>query len=240
MRVEPNRPASCTRDVRQHALAHVPFFEQLSPDDLASIDRRCRVEDYDAGQAIHHMGQPARFLHVVASGTGKVVRPAMDGTEVLLDVVRPGDFVGALPALESDTYGDSAWAITPMCVLTLGTETFEEILDEHPSVARAGLRVMAERLERAGRRVHAMAAADSAQRIAGALAMLAERMAVPRDGGLLIDLPLSREDLAGLAGTTSETASRVVSRLQREGVLRTGRQWIEVADLEALQRLATV
>src|SRR3546814_1318655 len=108
-------PKVCTPDVRQHVLAHVPFFGSLSSEEIADVDRRCRVEDFDAGNAVHHAGQPARLLHVVATGAAKVVRTTIEGAEVLLDIVRPGDFFGTLPVLGSDTYTDSVWALTPLC-----------------------------------------------------------------------------------------------------------------------------
>jgi CRP/FNR family transcriptional regulator, nitrogen oxide reductase regulator len=237
---EPNDPGSCTTDVRQHVLAHVPFFAGLTPEQIGDIDRRCRVEDFEPGQAVHHVGQPARRLFVIAAGTAKLVRPVLDGTEVLLDLMRPGDFFGALPALGTDTYTDSVWALTPLCVLSLDGASFDKILDEHPSVARSGLRVMAQRLEQAQTHIHAMAAANSQQRIAGALVMLARRVGVRRRDGLLLDLPLARDDLASLTGTASETVSRTLAQLQRDGVINTGRRWIEITDLVELERLATI
>lgn len=238
--IQTNDPATCTVDVRRHVLTHVPFFEGLDPDEVAEIDRRCRVDDFDTGDAVHHAGQPANRLYVVATGTAKLVRPALDGTEVLLDVLRPGDFFGAVPSLGADTFTDSAWALTPLCVLSLDTTTFDDILVQHPSVARAGLAVMAQRLSRAQAQIHAMAAAGSEQRVAAALAMLGRKTGVPRRGQTLLDLPLSRDDLAGLTGVTSETVSRVLARLRRDGVIDTGRMWVAIIDHEELERLAAM
>src|SRR3546814_5979063 len=212
-------PKVCTPDVRRHVLAHVPFFGSLSSEEIAEVDRRCRVEDFDAGNAVHHAGQPARLLHVVATGAAKVVRTTLEGTEVLLDIVRPGDFFGTLPVLGSDRYTDSVWALTPLCVLSLDAASFEAILNAHPSVARAGLGVMAARLERAPSHIHAIATATSEQRVAAALVMLAERTGTPRKGSILLDVPLSRDDLASLTGTVSETVSRVLAQLRHVGVI---------------------
>lgn len=234
-------PHSCTPHVRQTVLANVPFFAGLSEDSIREIDRRCRVTDYDTGNAVHHAGQPARRLSVVATGTAKLVRTAINGTEVLLDILRPGDFFGALPVLGATTYTASVWALTPLCVLSLDVSAFDEILDEHPSVARAGLEVMAKRLEQAQTHTHALAAATSEQRIAGALAMLADQAGVPRpEGGVMLDLPLSRDDLGALTGTASETVSRVLAQLRRDGVVDTGRGWVAVLNLKAIHDLAVV
>ncbi|QGG94385.1 Crp/Fnr family transcriptional regulator [Actinomarinicola tropica] len=232
--------ASCTVDVRRHALAHVPFFAGLDEAGLDDVERRCTVHDHAAGTAVMHAGEPARRIFVVAAGTAKVVRTALDGTEVLIDVARPGDFIGTLPLLGAETYPDSVWALTPLCVLGLDEAAFGEILDSHPSVARLGLGVMARRLEQAHRHIHALGAADSEQRVAAALAMLEGRVGVRRRDGILLDLPLSRDDLAGLTGTASETVSRILARLGRDGVIETGRRWIRIVDSPALHDLAQI
>jgi CRP-like cAMP-binding protein len=240
LRVPTHDPASCTLEVRHEVLAGVPFFAGLDHADIVELDRRCRIEDFDTGQAVIHAGQPARRLYVVATGTAKVVRPTLAGTEVLLDIVRPGDHFGTLPTLGADTYADSVWALTPLCVLSLDGPSFDAVLDAHPEVARAGLRVMAERLEAARTHVHAMAVATSQERVALAVAILARRVGVPHDGGMLLDLPLSRDDLAAMTGTASETVSRVLAQLQRDGVIDSGRQWIVVRDLARLDELAQI
>lgn len=233
-------PHVCTPDVRRQVLAHVPFFSQLTHDQIHDIDQRCRVEDFAVGEAVHHAGQTARRLWVVATGTAKLVRPTADGTEVLLDVLRPGDFFGALPVLGTQTYPDSVWPLTPLCVLSLDTETFDGILDTYPSVARAGLTVMAGRLDQAQRHIHRIASATAEQRIAGVLSALAERAGTRRRGTTLIDVPLSRDDLAGMTASASETVSRVLAKLQRDDVIDAGRRWVAVRDLDRLQALATV
>src|SRR3546814_17665219 len=103
-------PKVCTPDVRRPVLAHVPFFGSLSSEEIAEVDRRCRVEDFDAGNAVHHAGPPARLLHGVAPGAPQVVRTPPERTEVLLAIVLPGDFSGTLPVLCSDAYPTQAWA----------------------------------------------------------------------------------------------------------------------------------
>lgn len=232
---------TCTPHVRQQVLAHVPFFRDLDAAEIEAIDARCRVRDFGPGEAVHLAGQPARELFVVATGTAKQTRPTLEGTEVLLDVLRPGDYFGAIPALGITEHPDSVWPLTPLCVLSLDTDTFDEILDEHPSVARAGLRIVAERLEHARVHIHHLATATAEQRVSGALVMLAERTGVPRAGGqTLLDLPLSREDLAGLTGSASETVSRVLAQLRRDELIETGRRWVAVRDLDRLRALAEI
>src|SRR3546814_6315595 len=91
---------------------------------------------------------------------------------------------------------------------------------------------MAARLERAQSHIHAIAAATSEQRVAAALVMLAERTGTPRKGSILLDVPLSRDDLASLTGTVSETVSRVLAQLRRD------RSEEHTSELQSLMRIS--
>lgn len=241
VRVEHLHPHACTPGVRRRVLADVPFFAHLSDGAIEGIDRRARVDHFDQGEAVYVQGAPARSFHIVATGTAKRSRTTRDGTEVLLDILLPGDHFGALPALGADRHPDAVWALTPLCVLRLDVAAFDEVLDEHPSVARAALAVVTRRLEAAMDHIHRMSAATAEQRVAAVLTILAERTGRPQGGGLtLLDLPLSRDDLASMAGLTSETVSRILSQLRRDELIETGRRWVAVRDLDELHRMSLV
>ncbi|HEY6075159.1 MAG TPA: helix-turn-helix domain-containing protein, partial [Anaerolineales bacterium] len=75
-------------------------------------------------------------------------------------------------------------------------------------------------------------------RLAGILMVLSAKFGKRRDVGLLIEVPLTREDLAAMTGTTTESASRVLSQFRKDGLIRSGRQWIALRDLEGLKMIA--
>lgn len=227
-------PRACGHDVRVRSLARVPFLADLTERDLADLDARCGMRGLDTGEAVYLEGAPAERLYVVAQGVVKRVRRAPDGTDTLIGVASTGDAVGALPALGEETHRESAHALTPACLLSLTPETVDALLDAHPSVARRALTMLGARLREAEDRHHRLAAADAEERVTATLRTLAERLGVRREGRVLINAPLGRDDLAGLAGCAPETVSRVLARLRREGVIDTGRRWVAVRDLDAL------
>lgn len=226
--------------MRLRSLARVPFFARLDDNELAAIEARCGMRGVEPGEAVHLAGRPATHLTVVAQGVVKLTRPAPDGRELLTDVAGPGGHLGTLPALGEERYVDSAWALTPGCLLRLGVDDLAEVLDAHPQVTRDALRVVAAQLREAQSAAHRFAAADAEQRVAAALLLLVDRLGVRRDGARLINAPLGRDDLAGLAACAPETVSRVLSRLRRDGVLDTGRRWVAVRDRAALEALASL
>lgn len=231
-------PHACTPELRRRALSRVPFFAHLDGDDLARIDERFVVRDYRVGSPVYLAGQPAERLYVVALGTAKLTRATAEGDEVLLDALRQGDFLGGAPAFGQERYTETAWPLSDACLLSLDAGGVEAVLERYPSVAREGIKALGRRLERAQAAVFRLQAATAEQRVALALQMLAERLGIERGGQTVINAPLGRDELASLAGCAPETASRILARLDRDGVVEAGRRWVGVRDTEALAALA--
>ena len=230
-------PHHCNDFVRRQALGRVPLFADLDAGALAAIDARSTVSSRDGGELVHRRGQPTERVFIPVHGAVKLVRATPKGEEVLVDIVGRGEVLGGLPALGDEMYSETARAITPVCLLSLDSAGFEWVLRTYPQVARTALKLVGGRLNRAHSALE-RSAATAEQRVASALLALAERLGVERDDALLIDVPLSREDLASLAGCAPETASRVLARLRREGLVDSGRRWVAIRDLDGLRGLA--
>lgn len=230
--------ASCSIDLRLEILGALPFFATLSPEAIAEANERFREQGFVAGETITYSGEQAAFLYVVASGQVKLLHHTLAGKDVLLDVLTPGEFFGNLSAQEKAIYTETAVAQTGVCVLAVPTQAFRAILEQHPAAALAVLDLTNSRLQATQERVRQLSAYPVEQRIAATLLRLAEKLGEEQAIGLLIQTPLSREDLAQMTGTTPESASRVMSQMQKEGLITSGRQWVAIADRPALAALA--
>lgn len=233
-------PRACSRGARVNALAGVPFFAGLGHDALHRVDARALMQGMDAGEAVYLAGQPADRLHVVATGVVKLTGTGADGVEVLLDVLGPGAFLGTLPTLGGESYGEDAWALTSGCLLSFTPPQFDAVLDEHPTVARQALTTVGARLRTANERIRRTASTSAPTRVASTLLMLAERLGVDDGERILIDVPLAREDLASLAGCAPETVSRTLASWRREGLVDTGRRWVALRRPTRLGEIAGV
>lgn len=230
-------PHVCSLHTRVSVLAQVPLFAGLSAAELALVNERFRAHDLQAGEAVYHEGLAADRLYVVATGAVKTTRLSADGRETLLDLLSPGDFLGALPALGHDEYTDSAWMLTPGCLLGLDASDFTAVMEQFPAVMMATLQGVSRRLTESQDAVHMLSGAPLEQRLAEALLWLTDKFGEPWEGAILLQVPLSREDIASMTGAATESVSRVLSRWNRDGVLDTGRRWIAVRDHAALTRL---
>jgi CRP-like cAMP-binding protein len=231
-------PHACPRPLRLKILSQTRFFTGLPAKDIAAIDQRMHVRGYHEGEPIYHVGQPATHLFVLAAGRMKVIRSALDGQDVLVDIVTPGGLFGTLSSLGDTTYSDTAQALTVSCALRISADEFRNVLRAHPGVALTVLDDVAHRLEQAHQSVRRLSGCSIRQRVAATLLALADKLGQPHGDATLLQLPLTRSDLAAMTGTTTESVSRVVSKLRRDGIIATGRRWTSITDRARLAALA--
>lgn len=230
-------PHACPRPLRLDVLAHAPYFAGLSRDEIAGIDQRMHVRGYAAGEVVYRSNDPATHLFILATGRVKVLRPSLEGTDVLVDVVTAGGMFGSVSALGQSLYPDTAEAMTVSCALRISAADFRDVLQQHPGVALAVLDDVASRLEEAQQTVRRLSGGTVEQRVAATLLTLADKLGEPRGNSVLLQLPLSRADLAAMTGTTTESVSRTLSSLRRQGLVETGRRWTAVTDRAGLEAL---
>lgn len=231
-------PHACPRPVRMQVLGQARYFAGLTPDELDGVDARMRVRGYVEGESLYSAGDPATSLFVLASGKVKLVRQGLDGAQALVDVVTPGRLFGTLTTLGEPTYPDTAEALTVACALAISADDFRAVMSRYPPVALAVLDDVAQRLEESRQAVRRLSSGTVEQRVAATLLALADTLGERRGDGVLLQLPLTRNDLAAMTGSTPESVSRVMSRLRRDGVVDSGRRWTAVLDAQRLRELA--
>jgi CRP-like cAMP-binding protein len=202
------------------------------------INRLFEDRDVPEEQAIYFEGDPGEHLYLVAMGKVKLLRHTASGRDVLLDILRGGEYFGSLTILGGRGYTETSVAQTDCCILQISSSNFEEILNRYPDVSLKVLQAVGQRLEESQEIVKQLSVYSAEQRIAAALIRLAKKMGEQKEQGMLIQLPFSRQDLAAMTGTTVETVSRVMSRFANKGLVTSGRKWVEVRDTQGLERIA--
>lgn len=228
----------CSVEEQQRLLGKSPFFSSLTPDQIAAVQRDITQNHYHEGDPIQFAGDPAERLSIVAMGTVKLVRPTMDGNDVLLDFVGPGQGFGSLLELGDPTYREDVTAQSSTCILHINAQTFAALMHEFPAIAIATVRFVSAKLVDARNTIESLSAYPVDQRLAAVLVRLADRIGKQRAEDVLIEIPLSRQDLGDMTGAKVETVSRVMSEFRRAGWIDSGRKWIAVVDRDALAQVA--
>ncbi len=218
-------------------LRQVPLFASLTNDQLAAVAPWFYTRTFDLDAIIFLEGDPADRLWVVASGQVKIVKHTSDGQENLLEVITPGEMFGGAGLLLT-THPATAVAMTPVTTLNIEREPYLQLIRQYPDIALRIIHLLAERLQ-AAMKMRALAVERVDVRLANILLKLCAKVGQPVEEGIRIDIPLSRQDLADMTGTTIETAIRVMSRFRKEGLVHTELGgYIVVADLDRLQHFS--
>lgn len=228
----------CTLELKTAKLGMVSFFRDLSQEELDEIVKRFSATHYQSGDEIYYQDEPAHYLRVVVEGAVKLLQYTKEGKDVVLDILNPGSYFGSLKLLGSEVYTESAVAQGGCCILSIGLKDFREILQEFPSVGIAILEMSAEKLRTSQEQIKQLTTQPVETRIANILLKLAEKFGENKKEETLLQLPFSRKDLADMAGTTTETASRVMSNFQKEGIIKTGRQWVSIQNKQLLMSVS--
>lgn len=236
LEINPIPVHQCSVDLRLQILGNLPFFADLQTDEIERANRLFIEKGYAQGEPIFYGGDPAAQLFVIADGHVKLMQSTFSGQNVMLDVLSQGDFFGSLLPQAGEEYSETAIAQTPCCLLSIQSQDFTKLLEQHPSVSLRVIEKMAQRLQEANQMIRRLSAQSVEGRMAHILLKLGEKLGQPQAVGLLIQLPLSRADLAEMAGSTTETASRVLSRFQKEKLIESGRGWVALKDPAGLQK----
>jgi len=229
---------SCSLDSKLKILHNLPFFKNLSYEEVKEINLIFKDVHYIAGETIYFSGDKSTQLCVIAAGNVKLLKHSQSGQDVLIDFLKQGEFFGTLETLGQPMYQETAEAQTNSCILKINSEQFRNILQKYPLTALNVIDVISERLKSAYEMMQQLSVQAIEQRIAFTLLKLADKVGEQKETGILIQLPLSRSDLAGMTGTTTETASRIMSLFQKQGIINTGRQWVSIIDQKKLKYIS--
>ncbi|MCC7362134.1 MAG: Crp/Fnr family transcriptional regulator [Anaerolineales bacterium] len=218
-------------------LGGLPLLAGLPERDLALLAENTRAYHFAREAVIFYQGTPCDRVWLLQAGEVKIVHRELDGREVILEVISTGEVFGGT-VLFMETHPAAAVAFTPVEALSFSREAYTRLLDNHPVLARRLIRMLGGRLHSlmglqilAGERVE--------RRLAHILVKLADRVGRAEPDGRLLTIPLSRQDLADMAGTTLETAIRTLSRFSAQGWLETRRGgYLLLRDLPALRQQA--
>ena len=222
---------------RVDILRQVPLFASLTIEQITAAAEWFHVENFDQDAMIFLEGDPADRLWVISAGQVKIVKHTSDGQENLLEVITPGEMFGGAGLLLA-MHPATAVAMTPTTTLSIERDPYLQLIRQYPDIALRIIYLLGERLQ-ASMKMRALAVERVDVRLANILLKLCEKAGETTEEGMRINLPLSRQDLADMAGTTIETAIRVMSRFRKEGLVHTEPGgYIVVLDHARLQLLS--
>jgi CRP/FNR family transcriptional regulator, cyclic AMP receptor protein len=214
------------------------FWGLLSGSDREALLATARPRVFGAGAALCMEGEPSTHVFVLVSGWVKVITVTRDGQEMLEALRGAGDVVGEIAGQVTGYRTATIRAVGTVHALLVGAEQFGVFLDTHASAAQAHRRVMAEQQRIAHESHRSYVLASGSQRLARLPLDLAARPGGADGNPLTAAIPLSKEEIASLIGSSRSTVTRALHDWRSRQIIRTDQRQIMILDLARLQRIA--
>jgi CRP/FNR family cyclic AMP-dependent transcriptional regulator len=213
-------------------LRQVPLFEGLDDEQLDAIALVTITRRFDKHQVIILAEEEGDALFIISSGQVKVSIVSEDGREVILSLLGTGSVFGELSLLDGKPRSANVVATENTDLYMLRRSDFLQLAYKVPQIAVGLLAELAARLRKTDRKIGGLALLDVTSRISETLLQLADEHGTETDDGVLLKSRPTHQQIANMSGTTRETVSRVLKRLEKQGYISTEGRTITIVHEE--------
>jgi CRP/FNR family cyclic AMP-dependent transcriptional regulator len=217
-------------------LARVPVFSTLEREDLGRIADLAVPRAFEPGQVVFREGDASDTCYIVRSGRARAVREHSGGRTITLATFGPGDIFGELALFEDERRSATVEAIEPTSVVAVLGPDMRRLMVEHPGISARLVIALGRRLRETNERLSRQSFQTVQSRVAVVLSELVAQERGEGSDGSDVLVTATQADLAQLAGSSRESASRFLAVLERAGVISQGRGRLVVHDPQALEQ----
>ena len=200
-------------------LKKVSLFEGMNEVELEALSEVALPRVFPKDRVVIMAEEDGDTLFVISDGQVKVSIVSEDGREVILSILGQGNFFGEMSLLDGNPRSANVTTMTEAELLMIRRADFLRLIHRIPDIAIKLLSVLASRLRKTDRKIEGLALSDVTGRITQTLLQLAEEQGSPGSEGILIKNRPTHQELANMSGTTRETVSRVLKRLETQGYI---------------------
>jgi CRP/FNR family transcriptional regulator len=217
-------------------LHRIPLFSALTEEDLAQVAEVALPRRFGAGETVFREGDASDTCYVIRRGHVRAVREHGDGRSITLAQFGPGDFFGELAMFDDERRSATIETLEDTDALAILGPDMRRLLREHPQIAVKLLSALGRRLRETNERLARQSFQTVQSRVAAVLAELVETARAEGAGDGEVTINATQAELAQLAGSSRESASRFLAVLERAGIITQGRGRLVVIDPAALER----
>lgn len=202
---------------------------------LETLSKEKKIVRYKKRQVVFHEGDIPQYLYFISKGKVKTYRTHDEGKEYITDVLNEGDFFGLNPLFENKVYSDSAIVLEDSEISKIAKDDFLSLVYKNRDVAAQFIKMLSNNVDQSERQMLSLAYDSVRKRTAEALVNLEARYSV--EGVTNTEISVSREDLAGMAGTATETVIRCLGDLKEDNLICVRGRKIIVTNLKGLKEV---
>lgn len=215
------------------------MFCDLSSPELAEINQFKGCSSFTKGQVIFQEGSRPTGLFCMSNGKVKVSKIGDDGKDQIVRLAREGDILGYRALLSGDSYSSSAIALDDCKICFIPKTTIFSIIEKNASLALHLMKLLSSDLKNAEEKITTLAQKPVRERVAESLLFLKETYGFESDNAT-INVCLTREEIANIVGTATETVIRLLSEFKQDGIVELNGKKIRVLNLTRLVKTANI
>lgn len=211
------------------------FLDDVSGlQELQNLSKSRPLSRYKKKEVIYHMGDTPHYVFFLSKGSIKTYKTHDDGKELIINIYQPGDFFGHVPLFEAKNYSDSALVLDESEIYKIPKEDFLALIYKNKDVAEKFIKLLSNQIEEQERQLLRLAYDTVRKRTAEALVYLADKKAV---AGKLDKILVTRDDLANLVGTATETVIRCLGEFKEDDLIEVNGREIAILDHQGLKAI---
>lgn len=214
------------------------ILKHFTKEELAELSHEKKIISYKKGDLIIEEGATPKGIYYLDKGTAKMFKLGFNGKEQILRFIKSGDIIGYRSILSKQPYGASATAMEDTEVCFIPEKFFVRVLEHHPKLAFDILRRISEDLGESAQTITFLAQKTVRERLAEVLLLLEKKLGNDKDG--FIKISLTREEMANLIGTATESAIRLISEFKADHLIEVEGRKIKILDHQKLVKLGHV
>lgn len=215
----------------------IHLFEGLSHDILLELSKLTTIRTLKKNETVFLQGDVPKMFSFVNMGMVKIVRSLKPGQEMILRIVTEGDCFGVIAIFIDQKYLARAVCEGEVTLVEIPKEPFLEYLDKHPILYKKFLKLICHKTYQMERKVPEMALTRIETRVAKILLNLTEKIGYKKNDLFQLEIPLTRKEIAAMAGTTTETVVRVLGKMEKTDIIKIEKHHITLNNLAYLESL---
>jgi CRP-like cAMP-binding protein len=217
----------------------IDLFKNLSEEELKELEPYLITAAYKKKEDIFSEGDPPEWFFIVSKGKVKITKLSHEGKEIILEIISPTDIFGGVAVIRGFPYPANAVAMEDSEVLKISRKNLMRLVDRFPNLMYCIALQLGDRMKSSYDSLKNIALERVEARIAALLLKLAGKVGVETRTGVLIDMRLTKQDVADMVGTTVETSIRTFSKFKKEGLVADSDGKIVIKDREGLAELSS-
>ncbi len=218
-------------------LRALPLFSNLDDKELREISRFAYEKKVKKGNVIFSQGEQGSTLYLIIKGRVKVVLIGESGKELVLAILKKGDFLGEMSIIEDEVRSATAIALEPTVFLTIDKENFINFLIKDPRAMLGVLKELSKRLRNADEKIGELAFQNVYERVISYLNALAKTRGVKEKEGIFVSELPTKKEIADCIGSTRESVSRVLNDLHRKGLISLYRKSVVIKKKLSMEKI---